>query len=421
MKKRSFFILILILSLLLTGCSIGGEVGTMLKPPALSVGREALTKALRSIIGDSYELIYPQAGSYRTGIIPMDLTGDGAVEAVCFYKSGGKLHFLVMQQAGETWNALGKGSSDAASVGRVAFGDMDGDGLSEIVVGWQYLTDTEGTYDVYNLAGGTAEVLHSGLYARFVMMESSPSRLLVIARNSTTKSVTASLVGMVEEKIGLINTTAMYGRASDYLAITPGKTTGGLDAVYVDSQQENGQLFTEVLTLDEQGLLSNELLAQTEISTLRYTAVTCRDVNSDGIPDVPSEESLPPYLRNGVAENLYLTHWNSFDGKKLTTVSHSFVDITEKFSLDYPNEWYGAVTVERAAESNRTFSFKTMEGELLFTIRVYGLSEYTDDLANSGWRRLYEDSDHIYGVLCEPNNSMEINFQRVYGLFSVIS
>ena len=421
MKKRIFLSLILILSLLLTGCSIGGEMSNLLTPPTMSVGREALTKAIKSVIGDKYELVYPQAGSYRTGIISVDLNGDNVVEAVCFYQSGGKLSFLVMEQKDGGWTLLGKATSEAASVGRVAFGDMDADGVAEIVVGWQYLTDSEGSYDVYSLHSGKAESRYTGLYSRFVMMESTPSRLMVMTRNSTTKSVTASLIGLIDENIGLVNTVAMYGRTTDYLAIAPGKAHDGRDAVYVDGLLENGQAMTEVLAVNEQGQLTNELLNMPEVSTMRYTAVTCKDVNKDGVPEIPTEEALPGYLRNGVDENLYLVHWNSYDGKGLSTVSRSFVDTTEQFSVDFPEDWFGEVTVERSEATSRSFEFKTEDGNLLFTVRVFGMSEYSDEISATGWRRLHEDSDHVYAVYCEPENPMGVNYQRVYGLFNVIS
>lgn len=424
MKRKILLSFILILALMLSGCSLGGDLSTMLTPPAMSVGREALTKAIKSAIGESYELVYPQAGSYRTGIISVDLTGDDQTEAVCFYqpkKSGGKLSFLVMESRAGAWVQLAKGESEAASVGRVAFGDLDSDGISEIVVGWQYLTDIDGSYDVYSLAEGNAISCHTGLYTRFVMTEGEPSRLVVMSRNSSTKSVTASLIGMKEGKIGLINTVAMYGKATDYLAITPAKTAGNLDAVYVDEQLENGQILTEVLAVNEQGRLTNELLTRLEVTTLRYTAITCRDINKDGIPEIPVEEALPSYIRNGVEERLYLVHWNDFNGTELSPIGHSFVDVTENFTLDYPDEWYGKVTVERPETGNRSFVFKTMNGEVLFTIRIYGFSEYTEKLGASGWRRLYDNSDHVYTVYCNPDNTMGINYARVYGLFNVIS
>ncbi len=423
MKRKSLFILIMAAMLLLSSCSLGGDMGTLLTPPTMSVGRETLTKAIKAAIGEGYELVYPQAGSYRTGIISEDLNGDGQTEAVCFYrptKSEGKLSFLVMENLGESWALMGKGGSEAASVGRVAFGDLDRDGVSEIVVGWQYLTDTDGSYDVYSFSGGKAISQHTGLYTRFVIMDGDPDGLLVMSRNSSTKSVTASLVGVTEGKIGLVNTVAMYGKATDYLAITPAKTADGKQAVYIDEQLENGQTFTEVLAVDAEGRLTNELLAQPDVSTLRYTAITCRDLDGDGVFEIPIEEALPSYIRNGVEENLYLIHWNHFDGTKLTPSSQSFVDITEKFSLDYPDDWYGKVTVERPESGNRSFAFKTMKGEDLFTIRVYGLAEYSDELSKAGWFKLYSDSDHVYTVFCNENNSMGINYQRVYGLFSAI-
>ncbi len=424
MKRKSFLILIIVLAMLLSGCSLGGDMGTMLTPPTMSVGREALTKAIKSAIGEGYELVYPQAGSYRTGIISEDLNGDGQTEAVCFYhptKSSGKLSFLVMESRGENWALMGKGESEAASVGRVAFGDLDGDGSSEIIVGWQYLTDTDGSYDVYSLADGKAVSQHTGLYTRFVVMEGEPDGLLVMSRNSSTKSVTASLVGLTEGRIGLVNTVAMYGKATDYLAITPSKTAEGDQAVYIDEQLENGQTFTEVLAVDAQGRLTNELLTQPDVTTLRYTAITCQDIDGDGVPEIPIEEALPSYLRGGVEENLYLTHWHTFDGQTLTPVSQSFVDITEKFSLHYPDDWYGKVTVERPEMGNRSFTFKTVEGEELFTIRVYALTEYSESLDQSGWLKLYGNSDQVYTVFCNANNSMGINYQRVYGLFSAIN
>ena len=420
MKRKSLLIWIIALAVLLSGCSLGGDMGTMLTPPAMSVGREALNKAIKSAIGEGYELVYPQAGSYRTGIISEDLNGDGQTEAVCFYrptKSGGKLSFLVMESQGENWALKGKGESEAASVGRVAFGDLDGDQCSEIVVGWQYLTDTDGSYDVYSFEGGRAVSQHTGLYTRFVVMEGEPDGLLVMSRNSSTKSVTASLVGLTEGRIGLVNTVAMYGKATDYLAITPAKTAEGDQAVYIDEQLENGQTFTEVLAVDAQGRLTNELLAQPDVTTLRYTAITCRDIDGNGVPEIPIEEALPTYLRGGVEENLYLIHWHSFDGQTMTPVSQSFVDITEKFSLHYPAHWYGKVTVERPETGNRSFTFKTMEGEELFTIRVYALTEYSDSLDQAGWLKLFGDSDHVYAVNCNDNNSMGIKYQQVYDLF----
>ncbi len=424
MKRKGFILFLIITALLLSSCSLSGEeIRAMLTPPAMSSGREALSQAINGAIGEGYELVYPQAGSYRTGIISVDLTGDDQTEALCFYRPSGKedrLCFLVMQNRYESWSVLAKGESEAASVGRVAFGDMDGDGLSEIVVGWQYHADTDGSYDVYTIRNKEAESRYSGLYTRFAMLESVPAKLAVISRNSATKAVTASLVGQEGGRIGVINTVPMYDRAADYLAIETGATTLGMPAIYVDTRQENGQCATEVLAVNEEGKLTNELLTQLSTTTLRTAAVTCRDVDHDGLLEVPREEALPSYIRSGVSENLYLTYWTGYNGKTLTDEQVAFVDMTEKIMVQFPAEWIGKVTVQRGDPAERSFVFKTMKGETLFTIRSFALAEYSDELGEEGWRRLYSDSDHISAVYCRPENSMKINYMQVYGLFSVI-
>ena len=425
MKRIKVISFILVLLLLLSGCSLpSGETGLMLTPPTMSSRREALTKALKAAIGESYELVYPQEGSYRTGIISMDLNSDDKTEAICFYRpigSDGELGFLVMEnQEDGSWVRLAKGTSAAASVGKVEFGDLDADGILEIIVGWQYLSDADGSYEIFSMAKGKAISHHTGLYTRFILMGENPARLLVLNRNTATKAVTATLVGVVDQTIGVINAVPMNDRSTDFLNLISAETTAGNPAVYVDESLESGQTITEVLVINDQNRLTNELLNQLNSATLRYTAISCRDIDNNSIPEVPSEEALPSYLRNGVQENLYLIQWNKFDGTNLIPKTRSFVEIAEKFIVNFPKDWYGKVTVERKADSDRAFAFKTKYGEPLFTIRVYALSEYSEDLGQEGWRKLYEDSDHVYTVFCEEENSLNIGYNDVYGLFNVI-
>ncbi len=423
MKRRTLLLAVVAAILMaLSGCSFpGGELSAMLTPPSLSVGREALTRELNSIIGGDYELIAPKGGSYRTAIIPKDVNGDEKNEAICFFRTAEKIRFLVMENLNDSWRRLAEGESEAASVGQVAFGDLTGDGLSEVIVGWQYLTESEGSYDVYNLHSETAASVQRGLYNHMVVVDGAVDSLVVLNRNAATKSVTASLVGMVENRqVGLVNSVAMNDRSVDYLNILAAKTSAGLPAVYVDEQLENGQILTEILVINEQGRLTNELLNQLNTATLRNSAVHCHDYDGDGIPEVPVEEALPSYQRNGVEENLFLIQWNSFDGTQLSPISHSFVDITEKFMLNYPSNWYKKITVQRSEEYERAYAFRTMDGESIFTIRIFGLSEYSESLGNEGWRKLYSDSDHVYVVYCAPKNRYRVDYAKVYSLFAAL-
>ena len=154
---------------------------------------------------------------------------------------------------------------------------------------------------------------------------------------------------------------------------------------------------------------------------MRYTAVYCKDVDKDGEIEVPTELQLPTYQRNGVDENLYLIQWNSYDGQVLRPISQSFVNVNENFSVAIPEDWEGKLTVERPEDNDRAFLFKSRKGELLFTIRVYGLTEFSEDLVDKGWRKLYADSDRVYTVYCEKGNSFDISYTQIYGIFEAIS
>lgn len=424
MKKRNRLLPMLLAVLLaLGGCAFpGGEMSSMLSPPSLSVGREALTRELNSIIGEDYELIAPKSGSYRTAIISKDVNGDEQNEAICFYRASGKIRFLVMENTAESWRCLSGGESEAASIGQVNFGDLTGDGVAEVIVGWQYLTESEGSYDVYSLLKEQATSVQSGLYNHMVVVEreNDPDGLVVLNRNTATKAVTASLVRRNDQTISVVNSVAMNERATDYLNILSAETSQGASAVYVDELLENGQVQTEILVINNQGRLTNELFSQLNSATLRNSAIVCRDYDGDGVPEVPVEEALPSYYRNGVEENLFLIQWNTFDGARLSPRSHSFVDITEKFMLNYPAEWYGKITVRRSEKNERAYEFLTMKGKKIFTIQVFGLSEYSETLGNEGWRKLYSDSDHVYVVYCEAKNSYKVDYAKVYSLFTAI-
>lgn len=424
MKKISILSFILILVMILSGCAFpGGDTETMLTPPSLGIGRDALTKAMKEIIGEEYELVYPQDGAYRTGVIPVDLNVDGENEAVCFYRlaSGKNLGFLVMQaQADGSWSMIAKGSSTAASVGRVEFGDLNGDGMAEMIVGWHYLSEAEGSYEVFSLGGWKALRHQTGIYSKLILTQDSPSKLIVLSRNSATKAVTASLIGATGNEIGVINTVAMNDRTTEFLSILSAKTSNGLPAVYVDERLESGQAVTEVLVVNRQGELTNELLNQLNTETLRYTPIVCMDNNADGIPEIPQEEALPSYRRNGVEENLYLINWCTFDGAKLKSTHYSYVDTTEKFIVKFASDWKGKITVERQEKANRAFDFKTIDGEQLFTLRIYALSEYAEDQSDPDWQKLYEDSDHVYSVRINGGNSKGLDYNDIYNAFSVI-
>ena len=84
MKKITALLLV---SLLLAGCSAEGNVETLLRAPQLSGESAALQKALNSYLGGSATLKYPASGDFLSPFAFGDWDGDGVDEAAVLYLS----------------------------------------------------------------------------------------------------------------------------------------------------------------------------------------------------------------------------------------------------------------------------------------------------------------------------------------------
>ena len=81
--------LIPLIILLLTGCSFGTSIDTLMSPPKLSIEQEQIYTALTDAVGDSISLKYPKSGRYLSAFIVEDIDGDNGNEAVVFYEKTG--------------------------------------------------------------------------------------------------------------------------------------------------------------------------------------------------------------------------------------------------------------------------------------------------------------------------------------------
>ena len=91
-------------ALLLTGCSAGTDVETLLRAPQLSGESAALQRALNSYLGGSATLKYPSSGDFLSPFAFGDWDGDGADEAAVLYTSdaaGSNVSLAVLEPAGE--------------------------------------------------------------------------------------------------------------------------------------------------------------------------------------------------------------------------------------------------------------------------------------------------------------------------------
>ena len=87
---------LLLVPVLLAGCSAAGDVETLLRAPQLSGESAALQKALNSYLGGSATLKYPASGDFLSPFAFGDWDGDGTDELVLNIDYSGDEEYVIL-------------------------------------------------------------------------------------------------------------------------------------------------------------------------------------------------------------------------------------------------------------------------------------------------------------------------------------
>ena len=96
---------LLLVPVLLAGCSAAGDVETLLRAPQLSGESAALQKALNNYLGGSATLKYPASGDFLSPFAFGDWDGDGTDEAAVLYATdttSSNVWLAVLEPTGES-------------------------------------------------------------------------------------------------------------------------------------------------------------------------------------------------------------------------------------------------------------------------------------------------------------------------------
>ena len=123
---------LLLVPVLLAGCSAAGDVETLLRAPQLSGESAALQKALNNYLGGSATLKYPASGDFLSPFAFGDWDGDGVDEAAVLYTAdttSSNVWLAVLEPSGESgWRvsqAIEGMSSEVESFSAASLKDVD--------------------------------------------------------------------------------------------------------------------------------------------------------------------------------------------------------------------------------------------------------------------------------------------------------
>ncbi len=431
-RKRALAALLLALAaLLLSGC-MNSTVDELLSLPQPSEEYLELQKSIDEILASGAVYSAPSAGSYRQSVQLYDVNGDGTNEALAFFSMAGEkpLKIYIFRLRGSGYETAAVIEGDGTEIASISYLDMNKDGWAEIVVGWKMGSEIQ-MLNIYSLKGFAVSSVAATDYNEYLTADldgNGREDLLVmreVGGDDAGCVVCYSMTGDGETESSEARMSP--GSKSVAKAVT-GQLSDGVAALFVESVYGGTGLITDIF-ISRNGqlqIISTRGEGVSE-STVRYYTVYCRDINGDGVMEIPIPRSLPAQGETGYRA----LDWYSYSSRGLTNPAVStYHNYSDSCYLILPKNWRGNVTVRRedSATGERAVVFSVWNGEdkpVTDFLKIIALSgENRAEAAVRGTRQVLKREDEvIYSaelLLDSEEWEYMVDFQYLREHFSLI-
>lgn len=393
-KKLRLLALSALLALACGGCLFQSAEDLYLLP-SLPEGYASLQTAIQETmdeLGAEYANI--SYGGNTSTIQLQDLDGDGRQEtAVVFLRLTAAQEkplrvCLFRQGADGSFSMAHEIAGDGTSIHSVSYEDLTGDGVLELVIGWQMSTRVHILTAHMIGSSGAVELMNATYNDSYLVTDmdgdaANGKAILLMQQNSTGEAggSRAEYYRYQDGVMALTYTAPLSDSIAGGVSARAGLLSDGQPCVYVTAQVEGGAL-TDILYLDRTGLhnLTRDGESGVSASTFRaYTDVAAADINNDGVLEIPQPVQLPDpqdwsdpagetgeggealRTENGGGEeedgeeeeqpagpSYYVILWRQFDSQGNAAVSCStYHSVSDGWYLMLPDDWPGNITVSR--------------------------------------------------------------------------
>ena len=311
-KKATALLLCIIMVLLCSGCSLNFfSVESLLSPPSQSGKNGEVEKAFKKLMAEkTIQLRTPQSGAYQTAFVLFDINGDSQEEAIVFYTDSAidtSVRMSFMECINDTWMICADVKGAGSNVFDLSFSDMDNDGIYEILVGWS-LFDTKtakivsvyeavaGEKGVFNLNTLGNEYYYSKSITDFNGDEKDDLALVYLDDTGETQksyfrcfSLSDSNEFVKYSDIKLDSNISSVTKIQYDTVRHKGETC---KRVFIDCLKTETSMFTEMLYWDIDELKIVRNIKNPVSTTLRSPKIYCRDIDGDGLLEIPSNTKL---------------------------------------------------------------------------------------------------------------------------------
>ena len=408
MRLQRILAAVIIAALLLSGCtSLSLGKSEILTPPRASGIRADVQRLIESDAKGSYTLIYPTAGSNKTGMFLHDIDNDGVEEAVALYAAADKTsRVLIAKQQDDSFQLYGSADLYSSDVSELNFYDFDGDGREELLLSFDIGT-SNAALQVFLTADGVTESNTEEGFINYVTgdfdKDSSTDILLMMAPDSN-HSAKARLLTLGEKGFGEKSSCEIDPRVISYSGLRFGKISGDLFGAAADGKLGEGEYSTQLIYYDSAAkLLVNPLYINSNYKqNIRTSAVTCLDIDGDGALNIPLSSVMDHAKDEDTSTVCNVARWNDYDPEQMSLSFKKDAVLCEKlnFMLLFDTDKLKTVTARYSADNAVTLyhiSYKNNEpvlGKEQLTVYRYEKSSYDSSLTAQA--KLHETAEYTY-------------------------
>lgn len=404
-RGLAVFFLFTFLVCALCGCTptLTG-VDNLMRPPKLSGENAGIEEAFsRATANRSIKMKTPTTGEYRSAYVLKDIDGDAEEEVITFYCNANDetaVYMHILDRIEDRWETVADIKGKGSEVDKIDFCDMNGDGVSEIVVCWS-LFESSGSkvMTVYTAAfgknTGTVRELASEPFSQMVHIDMNADEnddiLLVLLTSENGKNRTVAKLLMMDSDFGIYcpgSVELIPALRVSSLQSQKADRTDNLQAlVYADCVLNETTAVTEIIYWDAQASCLCAPLTADNASdapqTARAVNLLTADVEKDGRLEIPTAKPL----ENAVTVNssdeqpLELTTWLRFDGESLQVKTQGLMINSSAYMFRLSEaEAENMAIVNNIPDRTCTFYARGADGvrgHVLFELVVFPATERT--------------------------------------------
>lgn len=410
--------LLCLFSVVLSGCGPFKPIEELYQLPALPEEYSQLQSSIQTVMNDlGAEYANISYGSYTSTIQLLDLDNNGTQESaavflrvtsaeekplrVCFFQ----------HNEDDTYTLVHTLQGDGLTIHSVAYEDLTGDGVREVIVSWQISTRVYSLSAYQLAASGAVELMSTSYNERYLttdLDEDGCRELVVFQHRASEDESNRAEFYRYQENVMLMTSSAPLSAAlKSVTSARAGRLADGVNGIYVTGEIEGGML-TDILTLEDSVLRNvtlNQEMGMSQTTVRYYSDVNVTDINRDGVMEIPLP--VQAAAMDETAGGQYIIYWRQFDSKGVgTVVSASYHSVTDGWYLILPNDWLGRITVarddSRSVRGERAVVFyywpdqeTTQPAPFLTIYRLTGDNRYTRARL-SGRITLLTDASTIY-------------------------